>query len=119
MIRILKEMNDSMDSFENISDEQIESIYNRQKIRIRNMVESKIDLILEKLSRYKDAITKGIINEYISSYYLQNDTLDIVGQDDLEERIEQIKEIIKLQNTSDDSLEIDINDFIEKILFEN
>lgn len=115
MIRILNEADESI---ENLSDEQIEELYNVQKSRITDKVESAIDLFLEKLPKYKEAIVKELIRDYIPSYYFdKNDNLEVVGQgDDFEDRIDEIKSIKYLQDRTDDTIESEIQDIIGKIL---
>lgn len=113
MIRILKEAN-----IENLDDNQIQELYDIQKSRIGDKVESAIDLLLEKLPKYKDAIVKEIIRDYIPNYYFdKNDNLIVVDKgDDFEDRIDEIKSIKYLQDQEDDILDSEITEIINKII---
>ena len=114
MIRILNEADNSI---EHMSDEQIRNMYDIQKLRVEEKVQLVIDKILEKLPKYKDSIVKELIQDYIPSYYFDNDELVIVNQnDDFEDRMNEIKYTNKLQDTNDDILESEIKEIIVKIL---
>ena len=113
MIRILKENN----TIENMSNEEIQQLFNEQKNRINILVKTKIDTITETLYRYTDAITNMIIKDEISNYYFDKDDLIIVDDsDDFEDRMEEIKEILKLSNLTDDRINSNINDIIVKVI---
>lgn len=113
MIRILKESDN-----ERLTDEEIQKLYDEQKMRINNKVQSIVDIIIEKLPKFIDNISDSILKDYISSYYIDdNNDIIIIGEtDDFEERMQEIKEIKQLQNASDSIIESDINDIIEKII---
>lgn len=115
MIRILKEADESI---EHLSDEQIEELYATQKSRMNDKVESVIDLLLEKLPKYKEAIVKEILRDYIPNYFFdKNDNLIVVGKDDdFEDRIEEIKSIKHLENKNDEIIESEIEEIIKKII---
>lgn len=113
MIRILKENN----TIENMSNEEIQQLFNEQKNRINSLVKTQIDTIIEKLYKYTDAITNMIIKDEISNYYLdKNDLIIVDDSDDFEDRMEEIKEILSLSNLTDDRIDSDINDIIVKII---
>lgn len=115
MIQIIKEENSSI---ENMTDAQIQELYNKQKSRIENLVQLKIDILLEKLPKYKEAIVKEVIRDAIPNYYFdKNGELEIVADsDDFEDRMEEIKDIMRLQDSADDVINNDIDDIIEKII---
>lgn len=115
MIRILKEADESI---ENLTDEQIEELYIAQKSRIMTKVESIIDILLEKLPKYKEAIVKEILRDYIPNYFFdKNDKLIVVDKDnDFEDRIDEINSIKYLQNKDDEVIESEIEEIIEKII---
>lgn len=113
MIRILKEN----DNIENMTDEQIQQMYDEQKIRIDKLVQSKIDDIVKNFPKYKESIVKEIITDTVSSFYFDNDDLVIVAKtDDFEDRMYEIKEIMSLRDLSDDYIESDIDDIIIRIM---
>lgn len=116
MIRILKE-NDIVD-IEHLSDKQIQDMYDEQESRIQIFVDTAIDNIIQSLPKYVEAIKSEIIKEYIPSYYFdKNGELEIVtDSDDFEDRMEEIKDIIKLKNTSDSLLTDDLNNIIKRII---
>lgn len=116
MIRILKEVDVSN---ENLTDNQIQNLYDTQKNRIIDKTQVVIDMIVEKLSKYKESIVNEVMTEYISSIYFDNnhELIIVSDDDDIEDRIEEIKDINKLSNISDESVENEINDIIKKILF--
>ena len=114
MIQIIKEENSSI---ENMTDAQIQELYDKQKSRIEDLVQLKIDIILEKLPKYKEAIVKEVIRDAIPNYYFDKDDLVIVSDsDDFEDRMEEIKDIMRLQDSTDDIINNDIDDIIEKII---
>jgi hypothetical protein len=100
-----------------MSNKQIQQLYDTQKSRINRLVQVKIDMILEKLPKYVDNITMDIIKDIIPSYYFDRDNLIIIDDsEDFEDRIEEIKDVVRLKDTSDDAINDDIDDIISKII---
>ena len=106
MIRILKENN-------NLSDKEINAKFDKQKERVNLLANNIVDDLIESIYKMKEYCALEIIQDYIPKFYFdKNNNFEVIDEDDIEERMEQINSINELENMSDDSIIDELKDII-------